>query len=111
LHVRNHEEATLSDTLDFMARVGQQLATIDDTGDTVVVATANAGRLVMPTRTPRGPAELVYIARRLLEEARDLYDEIEGFDAQGAADRAEEIVQALDALPNPDADAVDDEEG
>jgi hypothetical protein len=101
----------MSDTPDFMARVGQQLANIDDTGDTVVVATANAGRLVMQTRTPRGPAELVYIARRLLEEARDLYDEIEGFDAQGAADRAEEIVQALDALPNPDADAVDDEEG
>jgi hypothetical protein len=105
----------MSDTPDFMARVGQQLANIDDTGDTVVVATANAGRLVMQTRTRRGPAELVYIARRLLEEARDLYDEIANAETSDAGerayaeDRSEDIGAALDDLIDPDA--IDDEEG
>jgi hypothetical protein len=111
LHVRNHEEATLSDTPDFMARVGQQLANIDDTGDTVVVATANAGRLVMQTRTPRGPAELVQIARRLLEEARDRYDE-EADDRDGAKERVLAAYMLEDVLGLlPDLNADDDGEG
>jgi len=100
---------------DFITRATEQLRTASLGGgpddDTVVLATLNAGYMVMQTITPRGPAELVQIARRLLEEARDLYDD-ESQDRDGAKERvlaADILEDVLELLPDLNAD--DDGEG
>lgn len=104
----------MSDTPDLFARAAEQLrsAANPDEGDTIVVATLNAGRMVMQTRTPRGPGELVHIARRLLEEARDAYDEIADGPGDAAVraaaeDAAVDIGDAIEAIT--DAEAGDDQ--
>ncbi len=104
----------MPDNSDFFARVAMQLQAADDTGDTIIVATLNAGRMVMQTHTPRGPNELVHIARRLLEEAHDRYAEAEAEAANDAAaelagDRIAILNDALGILPDPDE--IGEEEG
>jgi hypothetical protein len=98
-------------TPDFYTRAAEQLRTANG-DDTVVIATLNGEFMHMQTRTPRGPAELVQIARRLLEEARDIYDD-EAQDRDGAKERvlaADMIEDALELLPDMNADD-DDAEG
>jgi hypothetical protein len=93
----------MSATPDFFTRATDQLRDLDGT-DTVVLATLNTSRMVMQTRTPRGPAELLHIARRLLEEARDAYDAIERDPPDDIArlhaeETANDIDMALEYLP------------
>lgn len=99
----------MSHTSDFFTRAAEQLrsAANPDEGDTIVVATVNAGRMVMQTRMPRGPDELVHIARRLLEEAQDRYAEAEAdapndAAAELAGERIAILNDALGILPDPD---------
>ena len=95
---------------DFATRASAQLVAAE-ADDTVVIATLNGELMHMQTRTPRGPAELVQIARRLLEEARDLYDD-EAQDRDGAKERvlaADMLEDVLELLPDLNAD--DDGEG
>lgn len=97
---------------DFITRATQQLREAEIGGpDTIVLATMNGERLVMQTRTPRGPRELVHIARRLLEEALDQFDDPAS--ACAPADEDDEayyascIANALDELPDPDDPAAE----
>lgn len=98
----------MSDTPDFYTRATEQLRTMAG-DDTVVLATINGERMHMQTRTPRGPRELVHIARRLLEEARDQFDEISTSDTADAGERAyaddriEDIEAAIEDLIDADA--------
>ena len=70
-----------------------------------------AERLLRWVRAPRGPAELVHIARRLLEDAADQCREsgpraMRTEDARALAVLHGAIDVALHALPDPDAEAA-----
>lgn len=97
---------------DFLARATDQLRHMAG-DDTVVLATLNADLMHLQTRAPRGPAELVQIARRLLEEAVDDLIGIEAADAEPQAGNAERLRIAVEgALAElPDMNADTDEEG
>lgn len=91
---------------DFLARATDQLRHMAG-DDTVVLATLNSDLMHLQTRSPRGPAELVQIARRLLEEAHDLYAEAEAeapndAAAEAAGERIAILNDALGILPDPD---------
>ena len=97
---------------DFLARATDQLRHMAG-DDTVVLATLNADLMHLQTRAPRGPGELVHIARRLLEEAHDLYAEIEAEAPNNAVaalagERIAILNDALGILPDPDE--ITDEE-
>jgi hypothetical protein len=104
----------MSDTPDFHTRATEQLRTMEG-DDTVVLATMNGERMHLQTRAPRGPAEMVHIARRLLEEARGQYTEGEAaapsaYEGAPLGELAEQIEDALARLPDLNA-ATDDGEG
>ena len=95
---------------DFYARATEQLRAADG-ADTVVLATMNDKLMHLQTRAPRGPAELVHIARRLLEDAADQCREsgpraVRTEDARALAVLHGAIDLALHALPDPDAEAA-----
>ncbi len=96
----------MPDMPDFTSRAVDQLRNAAG-DDTVVLATLNTGRMILQTVAPRGPAELVHIARRLLEEAHDRYAEEEAEAPNDAAaaragDRIAILNDALGILPDPD---------
>lgn len=99
----------MSATPDFYTRATEQLRTMAG-DDTVVIGTLNGERMHLQTRAPRGPAELVHIARRLLEEARDQYAEAatEATDAAAidrAVDCGDSLDEAISLLPDLSAAA------
>jgi hypothetical protein len=101
-------------TPDFYTRAAWQLRTANG-DDTVVIATLNGEFMQMQTRAPRGAPELVYLARRLLDEASDLCIEAESAAesdnlAEPHAELRCAIEDALASLPDMAADA-DDAEG
>lgn len=105
----------MSDIPDFYTRATEQLRTTEG-DDTVVIATMNVERMHLQTRAPRGAAELVHIARRILDDALEQATEAEAASTTEAEGEPHEtlrvsIEDALAALPDPDADdhSADDE--
>lgn len=79
--------------------------------DTTIVAAINGERMIMHTATPRGPSELVHIARRLLEEARDQY--VAACDGRSSSEddaeyMADCLCAALAELPKEEDDDAED---
>lgn len=102
----------MSDTPDFYTRATDQLRSAAG-DDMVVLVTLNGERMHMQTRAPRGPKELVHVARRLLEEARDQFAEAEAEAPNEAAEQAAAHPKACIecALAELAENDDDDEEG
>jgi hypothetical protein len=77
-------------------------------GSTIVAATMNAETMALHTFAPRGPKDIVHIARRLLEEARDQYAEAAAGDAPSEDDGFMEecLSAALGEFPPEDDEAA-----
>lgn len=89
----------MPNTPDFYTRATAQLRAADG-DDTVVLATLNGELMHLQTRAPRGAAELVQIARRILDAASDMAIEAESAAESDnlAAPHAELRCQIEDAL-------------
>lgn len=76
--------------------------------DTIVVAVLGEADMVLQTRIPRGPDDLVHLGRRILEEARDVLRErptpTTMREQDALDDKIAMVENAIDCLPDPAAE-------